>query len=671
MNDLKVLHNSNRNNIPLQFETLMFRKLLHECLSLNKFNNFSNLNECQLKLLFDFIKEKPFIIVNSDKNVGFVILKKELYIKLGLEHLLNDNMFYKELNKNPLQDTINLINNELTNLNNHGHISDKLWKLLKLDKCKLGKFNVLPKLHKTKFGIRPIIASINHPTSKICLLMDLILQNFVKKSESYLKDSQNLIQKSKNIKLDKDTEIYSCDFESLYTNINSNDAINLIMDYLSKNFVSYNIDNVGLFKILNLIFFNNVFEFNNRFFIQVNGIGMGIKCGPSIANLYLIILETNWLTIQRPLMYSRFIDDIFLAIKGKLDEIAFKNIFKNLKLNVVKNKKVQFLDLYIQVNDLSHELDFSLYVKPTNTFQYLQFDSNHPTYIFDNLPKSLFIRIRRICTSYVDFLFHSRELILNLLKRGYDFNHLIKIFIIVSRIERNSLIDYKIKNDNNLVEKDLIRFKMTYDHNYFNLKSDVINSFKCLKNNYKWLNNLKIQFSNTIMPNLKLLLINNFRFNLNMLFFTKKCNNCFICNFIYNVSHIKLNSNFYLPLKNNCNCNSKQIVYIIKCLKCNIFYIGESEDLVKNRIKQHINSIKRFVPYQTGNLVVAEHFRLKGHNIFEHFKFCIFNKNLERSTRLSTEIDLINLFRQFSTILNIKPSPDHLNFNLIKTLSFI
>jgi hypothetical protein len=257
---------------------------------------------------------------------------------------------------------------------------------------------------------------------------------------------------------------------------------------------------------------------------------------------------------------------------------------------------------------------------------------------------------------------------LNLLRRGYEFNYIYKVFLIVSKIDRESLIDYKIRSTSN--KNDVLRLNMTYDHNYLNLKTDIFNNFEILKNNYKWLNNLQLQFSNSIMPNLKLLLIDNLKFNLNRLYFTKKCNNCYICNFIYNVSFIKLNYNFYIPLKINCNCKSKKIVYIIKCLKCNIFYIGESEDMVKNRIKQHINSIKRFIPYQSGNLVVAEHFRLKGHNITEHFRFCVFNKNLERTTRLSTEIDLINIFRQFSTVINIKPSASNLNLNLVKFLSF-
>ena len=44
-----------------------------------------------------------------------------------------------------------------------------------------------------------------------------------------------------------------------------------------------------------------------------------------------------------------------------------------------------------------------MYIKPTNTFSYLLTNSNHPEFIFNNIPKSLFIRIRRICDSLIDY----------------------------------------------------------------------------------------------------------------------------------------------------------------------------------------------------------------------------------------------------------------------------
>ena len=41
---------------------------------------------------------------------------------------------------------------------------------------------------------------------------------------------------------------------------------------------------------------------------------MGMVCGSSIANLFVFLYEKKWLTIHRPLIYLRFIDDLFLII---------------------------------------------------------------------------------------------------------------------------------------------------------------------------------------------------------------------------------------------------------------------------------------------------------------------------------------------------------------------
>ena len=78
-------------------------------------------------------------------------------------------------------------------------------------------------MHKTKFGVRPIVNSRNHPTSKICLLLDCIIKPILKTTETYIQDSQNLIQKLNDLNIDeKELHLYSCDFESLYTNIDKN-----------------------------------------------------------------------------------------------------------------------------------------------------------------------------------------------------------------------------------------------------------------------------------------------------------------------------------------------------------------------------------------------------------------------------------------------------------------
>jgi hypothetical protein len=81
---LKKANRKNRkfenNNIPLQEETLLFRKYIFEKFSkANKFILKSNLSNYQINCIKKYFETKPFIICNSDKNVGWVIMDKEMY----------------------------------------------------------------------------------------------------------------------------------------------------------------------------------------------------------------------------------------------------------------------------------------------------------------------------------------------------------------------------------------------------------------------------------------------------------------------------------------------------------------------------------------------------------------------------------------------------------------
>jgi hypothetical protein len=101
------------------------------------------------------------------------------------------------------------------------------------------------------------------------MLIDIILKSFVKKSESFLLDSQNLIQKLYQSFFPSDCKIYSCDFSSLYTSINLDDALNVITEFIAKNFNSLEIDIFGFHTLLKLIFNLNYFSFNDNYFKQM------------------------------------------------------------------------------------------------------------------------------------------------------------------------------------------------------------------------------------------------------------------------------------------------------------------------------------------------------------------------------------------------------------------
>ena len=380
-------------------------KLLNSILP-NISNSFfhSSFNNNKFKTLLTNIRTKKFIITEADKSIGLVIFKSDLYDSLALDHLNNKNV-YKIIDSNPQIHLYRSCNEIIQNLFSNNHISKSLFNLFtkNIKNKKLAKFRFLPKLHKEKkFGIRPIINCKDSTLEVIAKSLDFFLKPVANKHFTFLKDSQNLIQLTQDIILNNNTFLYSADFESLYTNIPINEALTIISDMFS-NTNSTDIDGYGFHCLLKLVLFNNYFYYRSSknmifFYLQILGIAMGIICGPNIANLYLAYFEIRYLSLINTVLYFRYIDDIFVASHFKLSTIDFQSVYPNLSLNLISNKNVTFLDLNISIN-IHKQLEFDLYIKPTNTFSYLCSISNHPTYIFKNIIKSLLIRIRRNCSN--------------------------------------------------------------------------------------------------------------------------------------------------------------------------------------------------------------------------------------------------------------------------------
>jgi hypothetical protein len=257
-----------------------------------KINNISNLTHFELNSLKRFVKEKPFKVVELDKNIGVGFMSNELYDQLSLE-MLNDQNTYLSIENDPKEDIVIEIKSILIELFNHGHISRKLYSLLLDVDGRLGSFRILPKLHKSKYGNRPIINYKEHITSSFCYLIDFVLRPLVKNTESFILDSQNLIQKLENIEIPDGCILATGDFDSLYSNIVHEDCFFMICDFL-KDKLDTKYMNIRAFNsFLKIVLKNNFFKYNNRFYLQIKGIAMGTVCGPSIANIFVYIYESN------------------------------------------------------------------------------------------------------------------------------------------------------------------------------------------------------------------------------------------------------------------------------------------------------------------------------------------------------------------------------------------
>jgi hypothetical protein len=124
---------------------------------------------------------------------------------------------------------------------------------------------MMAKVHKKTFAWRPILNCINHPTASLSIFFDNLFKPFVLSSKSYIKDSQNLIQLSSDIRFSKKPYIYSIDICNLYPSIEPSHAIPLLTEFISKYLDTTHLTAYGLSSLLYLFFENNIFSFKLYF----------------------------------------------------------------------------------------------------------------------------------------------------------------------------------------------------------------------------------------------------------------------------------------------------------------------------------------------------------------------------------------------------------------------
>ena len=68
----------------------------------------------------------------------------------------------------------------------------------------------------------------------------------------------------------------------------------------------------------------------------------------------------------------------------------------------------------------------------------------------------------------------------------------------------------------------------------------------------------------------------------------KKCNKCPICPFVQVGTKVKATQNSYtLEINEEVNCQTKNVIYIIGCQKCNEQYVGETSRTLQERFVEH------------------------------------------------------------------------------------
>ena len=160
----------------------------------------------------------------------------------------------------------------------------------------------------------------------------------------------------------------------------------------------------GIHNMTELVLKKNVFEF--VCFLQNSGSAIGTKMAPVYANFVISIIERKLLTgsYSKPFVWLRYMDDIYAiwtSGKEKFNDFVLhmNSINSSIKFTCNYSKEcVQCLDVSVFV-DNSSSITTDLYVKPTDTHQYLQATSYHPNHAMRSVPFHQALRMLRLCSN--------------------------------------------------------------------------------------------------------------------------------------------------------------------------------------------------------------------------------------------------------------------------------
>ena len=186
------------------------------------------------------------------------------------------------------------------------------------------------------------------------------------KNEYSIEDTQKLPNVLPSIPLLQDKkEDVSYDVESLFSNILIEETINYITEQIYVHKKLMQICSKLIFRRLLMKFATEcTFKFNSRFLKQVDGCTMGGVLSVTFSDIYMVKIENDVLTPSKPIIYHRFVDDIYSTwILG--DNVLFdqlNNYHPNTKLTTEVSPSMFF---YTKLTSINGDYRFKIYQKNT------------------------------------------------------------------------------------------------------------------------------------------------------------------------------------------------------------------------------------------------------------------------------------------------------------------
>lgn len=589
----------------------------------------NNLPRDEREALLELKKDSGIIVKPADKGGSIVVMNLCDY-DTEVNRQLSNQLFYQKLDSDPSEDFKKNIHCHLSDFLESGDITKKEFDFMKIDYPTKPVIYTLPKIHKNleQPPGRPIISGIGSLTEKISTFVDYFLKPHVATLPSYVKDTIDMINILKSIDFSvKNMLLVTLDVESLYTNIPHEGGIEAVDFYLRPLHMDMKPSITCIKELVKLVLTKNAFMYKDTHYLQVKGTAMGSTMAPNYASLYVGSFEHDFVFnrshndfFHHIGLWRRYIDDIFILWSGTPNElfdfVNFLNVSSNhLKFTVnYDDQQINFLDILIKKEQ--DKLSTDLYRKPTDRNTLLHGKSFHPTNLKKSLPISQLSRVRRICSSEDSYAKHSDDMVKRFRDREYQEDWVQNAVERFKNVNQKDCLEMRRTNSDSHRPICAIQFsplgnsfKEIVQQHWHILKSDP--NLKTVFNDpprivYKRAPNLRDQIVRADLPPEQ-----PSHFLSNIPPGNYKCGSCAQCNFTSKCHYFNHpHSGKKIDIKGTITCNSKNVIYMIKC-PCGLAYIGKTTRCLKTRISEHRSSIRT----HDDKSPVAVHFNSMKHNL--------------------------------------------------------
>ena len=372
--------------------------------------------------------DRDITIRRADKAAAYVLINTDEYLsKMG--SILSDTTKFKKISRNPTVALKKKLNKIIVKNNS---ISDVKFERL-TGEYGMGYCYGNVKTHKPGNKLRPIISQIPTPTYNIAKRLCVLLTPYIPATYC-LQSATDFIDILNNN--DARGTIASLDVESLFTNVPVDRTINYIINrvYYNDSTPTLGIQEDILRELLESCTKEAPFTCpRGNKYCQVDGVAMGSPLGVLLANFFMGCIEEEvFKKIEKPNIYCRYIDDIFIKTKNAAEAEHLRVHLQeasglNFTIENSQDGTMPFLDVLVQQQD--GKFSTTVYNKPTNPGLCLNGRSECPTRYKDSTISAYIRRALTHCSTWKQVHLEIERSTQVLLNNGFcekDINRLTK-----------------------------------------------------------------------------------------------------------------------------------------------------------------------------------------------------------------------------------------------------